>query len=115
MKNQNKFEKVITNFIFKSKEQEPQIDELCDLFENLLELTTGVDVYRNEDYYGSELEDIVSYMVQINDGQQILLETCLDEDIYNNFYVRYHDKEDEVHQELMSSFEDLEFLIKTLK
>ncbi len=115
MKNKNKFEKVITNFILKVKEQEPGIDELCDVFENLLELTKGVDVYRNEDYYGSELEDMVSYMVHINDGQQILLETCLDKDIYNNFYVRYHDKEDEVHQELMSSFEDLEFLIKTLE
>jgi hypothetical protein len=115
MKNQNKFEKMISSFISKTKEQEPGIDELCDLFENLLELTKGVDVYRNEDYYGSKLEDIVSYIVHINGKQQILLETCLNKDIYKNFNVRYHDKKEKVHQELIGSFDDLEILIKTLK
>jgi hypothetical protein len=115
MKNQNKFEKVISSFILKTKGKEPVIDELCEVFENLLELTTGVDVFRNEDYYGSKLEDMVSYIVHINGKQQILLETCLNKDIYKNFNLRYHDKKEKVHQELIGSFDDLEFLIKTLK
>ena len=89
-------------------------EEICNLIEKALDKIKEVVVYR-EDWGYSETFEIISYEVWIGDGDQtVLLDTVNDYNLSDGFSVRYHDKEDAVHQVELKSFEEFETLVKTL-
>ncbi len=90
-------------------------EEICNLIETSFDKIEDVVVYRYDEGY-SESFDIASYEVWIGDGSQtILFDTVNNYNLSDGFSVRYHDKEDMVHQVYVSSFEKFETLLKSLR